>query len=174
MISLRLWIAVLFGVFIFGSAVLFCPQAHAGGSGVAAPGAGGDIAPSGEPTARATRVQLGLGAGAAPDYEGSNDYKAVPMLFARVDWASGMFCHLEGASARMNVVPSPNWRLGPVLRYIPARGHVEDDNPSLTVEKKLFRKNGQIGGVKKFLALHSPCGDDHSSRIVEGGATPTA
>ena len=46
--------------------------------------------------------------------------------------------------------------------------------PSLTVGKKLFRNNGQIDGVKKFLALHSPRRDDHSSRMVEGMATPTA
>jgi len=27
---------------------------------------------------------------------------------------------------RVNLVPSPNWRLGPVLKYIPARDNVED------------------------------------------------
>ena len=128
--SLRLSIVVLFGVFMLGPAAFLCMQAHAAGSGVAAPGAGGDVAPSEEPTARGTRVQLGLGAGTAPDYEGSKDYKGVPMLFARVDWASGMFFHFEGASARMNLVPSPNWRLGPVLRYIPARDHVQNDRVS--------------------------------------------
>jgi hypothetical protein len=49
-----------------------------------------------------------------------------------------------------------------------------DLDSSLTVGKKLFRNNGQIAGVKKFLALHSPGGDNQSSRMVAGMATPTA
>ena len=128
--TLSVFVVVLFGTLFLGSAAFLCTQAHAAGAGVAAPGAGGDVAESAEPTAKATRVQLGLGAGVAPDYEGSKDYKGVPLLFARVDWPSGMFFHFEGASARMNLVPSPNWRLGPVLRYIPARDHVQNDQVS--------------------------------------------
>jgi outer membrane protein len=123
--GLRLLMAVVFGATLFGSAAFLCRQAQA--AGVVSPGTGGDMAPAQEPTAKATRVQLGLGAGVVPDYEGSKDYKGAPWLFARVDWPSGMYFLLEGASARMNLVPSPNWRLGPVLRYIPAREDVQND-----------------------------------------------
>ena len=122
----RLMIAVVFGVTLLVSGSLCCTAAQAG-STVGSIGAGGEALPESQPTTKGTQVQLGLGAGLAPDYEGSADYRAVPLLYARVDWASGMFLHLEaGSGLRANLVPSPHWRLGPVLKYIPARENVED------------------------------------------------
>jgi len=122
----RLLIAIVFGATLLVSASLFCAAAQAG-STVGSIGAGGEALPESQPTAKGTQVQLGLGAGLAPDYEGSDDYRAVPLLYARVAWESGMFLHLEaGSGLRVNLVPSPNWRLGPVLKYIPARDNVED------------------------------------------------
>lgn len=123
----RLLIAIVFGVTLLGSASLFCTAAQAG-STVGSIGAGGEALPESQPKAKGTQVQLGLGAAVAPDYEGSDDYKGVPLLFARVAWESGMFLHLEaGSGLRVNLVPSPNWRLGPVLKYIPARDDVQDN-----------------------------------------------
>jgi MipA family protein len=122
----RLLIAIVFGATLLGSASLFCTGAQAV-SAIGSVGAGGEALPESQPKAKGTQVQLGLGAGVAPDYEGSDEYKGVPLLFARVDWASGMFLHFEaGSGLRVNLVPSPNWRLGPVLKYIPARDNVDD------------------------------------------------
>jgi outer membrane scaffolding protein for murein synthesis (MipA/OmpV family) len=124
--GLRLLIAIVFGVTLMGSAFLFCTAAQ-GGSTVGSIGAGGEALPESQPKAKGTQVQLGLGAGLAPDYEGSVDYRGVPLVFARVARESGMFLHLEaGSGLRVNLVPSPNWRLGPVVKYIPARDDVED------------------------------------------------
>ncbi len=122
---LGLYIAVLFGVLVLGSAAFVCTQAYAAG-GVGGWGGSGETAPEYQAKAKGTQVAVGLGVGAAPDYEGSDDYKAVPLLFARVNWESGRYLHFEGAALRANLVSSPTWRLGPVVRYIPAREHVED------------------------------------------------
>jgi len=126
--GLRLLLAAVFGVFVLSSAVFFCTQVHAAAMGASSLGSGGEALPESQPKAKGTQVQLGLGAGIAPDYEGSEDYRAVPLLYARVDWASGMFLHLEaGSGLRVNLIQSPTWRLGPILKYIPARDHVEDN-----------------------------------------------
>ena len=123
----RLLIAIVIGATLLGSASLFCTAAQAA-STVGSIGAGGEALPESQPKAKGTQVQLGLGAGLAPDYEGSSDYKGVPLLYARVAWESGMFLQLEaGSGLRVNLIPSPNWRLGPVLKYIPARDNVEDN-----------------------------------------------
>lgn len=122
----RLLIAIVFGVTLMGSVSLFCPAAQAA-SAVGSVGAGGEALPESQPKAKGTQVQLGLGAAIAPDYEGSDDYKGVPLLYARVAWESGKFLHLEaGSGLRVNLVPSPHWRLGPVVKYIPARDDVKD------------------------------------------------
>ena len=126
----RLMIAVVFGVTLLGSAGLFCSAAQAG-SPVGSVGAGGEPAGDYEAAkAKGTQVSLGLGAGAAPDYEGSNDYTPVPLLFARVAWESGMFLRFEGGTLRANLVPSHTWRFGPVVKYIRPRDHVEDKKVS--------------------------------------------
>jgi OOP family OmpA-OmpF porin len=70
---------------------------------------------------------LGLGVGAAPDYEGSNEYKAVPLVQARLNFEKGYYISLFGNSLRANVVPSKNWHLGPMVRYRAERDDVKDD-----------------------------------------------
>jgi outer membrane protein len=123
--STMLSAAVLVGVLVCILVPFLCTQTYAAG------GVGG-LAPSGEvyeeyqPQAKGTQVAVGLGIGAAPDYEGSDDYRAVPWLFARVNWESGRYLYFEGAALKANLVSSPTWRLGPVVRFIGARAHVED------------------------------------------------
>ena len=99
-------------------------------------------------TAKGTQVTLGLGAGAAPDYEGSNDYDAVPLLFVRVNWESGMYFHLEGNSMKLNLVPSPKWRLGPAVRYIRERDNVKDDEVDDLDKVDAAVMVGGFGGVR--------------------------
>ncbi len=70
---------------------------------------------------------IGFGVGGAPDYEGSDDYEAVPALFGQYNFASGRYVELGGApstgsAARLSfdIVPddwSTTWELGPLLQY---------------------------------------------------------
>ena len=48
------------------------------------------------PTIQAADISVGGGVGAAPDYEGSKDYKAVPVPVADVKYGNGMFMKLFG------------------------------------------------------------------------------
>ncbi len=59
---------------------------------------------------------LGLGAGIAPDYEGSEDYDFVPIPLARAQ-KGYRFGQLLGLKVESNLVNHPNWRVGPSLNY---------------------------------------------------------
>ncbi len=52
---------------------------------------------------------LGLGAGIAPDYEGSEDYDFVPIPLARAQ-KGYRFGQLLGLKVESNLVNHPNWR----------------------------------------------------------------
>ncbi len=65
---------------------------------------------------------VALGASAAPDYEGSDHYTALPALFGRYNFAEGRYLALVGGAdaARsgrlvLNLVPDSNWEMGPLL-----------------------------------------------------------
>ena len=64
------------------------------------------------PASQAADVSVGGGVGFAPDYEGSEDYEAVPVPFADVKFGNGMFVKLLGLNLRANLIPSAMWRLG--------------------------------------------------------------
>jgi outer membrane protein len=70
---------------------------------------------------------LGLGVGYAPDYEGSDDYQAVPLLQARFNLSNDMYFSLLGTTARLNLIPSEAWHFGPLLRYRAERNDVDND-----------------------------------------------
>ncbi len=72
------------------------------------------------------QFSLGLGLGAVPDYEGSKDYTALPLFFARVDWHE-LFLELEGTTLRANLIPHPVLRAGPVFQVRLERDDVEND-----------------------------------------------
>ena len=80
-----------------------------------------------EPAVQAADISLGLGAGLAPDYEGSEDYEAVPIPYLTVNWANHMSVRWVGSKARVNLVPSPNWKGGVVSEFIPERDDVDSD-----------------------------------------------
>lgn len=75
---------------------------------------------------RVWEVEVGAGVGFAPDYEGSDDYEAVPQLYVRAQ-REHFFVELEGLNLRANLVPHPALKAGPVLRYRPERDDVEND-----------------------------------------------
>ena len=77
--------------------------------------------------AQDTQIALGLGVGAAPDYEGSEDYEAVPIPYVNVNWSNHMSINWLGNKAKVNLIPSPIWRGGPVGEYIQERDDVDND-----------------------------------------------
>ncbi len=77
--------------------------------------------------AQDTKVAAGLGVGAAPDYEGSEDYEAVPIPYLSVGWSNHMSINWLGNKVKANLIPSPFWRGGVIGEYIDKRGDVEND-----------------------------------------------
>jgi outer membrane protein len=74
------------------------------------------------------KMSVGVGIGMAPDYEGSEDYTAVPLLMLRAKDESGRFVEFTGKILRLNVLPSKTASLGPVLHYRMERDDVDNDN----------------------------------------------
>lgn len=89
---------------------------------------------------------FGLGAGYVPDYEGSNEYKVVPLLQAHVNWRQGYFLSFLGNTLKANLIPSQNWHLGPLLRYRMERDDVEDDEVDEMKKVDAAVETGLFGG----------------------------
>ena len=72
---------------------------------------------------------VGAGAGYAPDYEGSADYAAVPLWSVRIGnlYGPATYVDLFATKLTSNLLPHPHLRLGPLVEYIPKRGHVENN-----------------------------------------------
>ena len=79
------------------------------------------------PAVQAAEVSVGLGVGAAPQYEGSEDYSAVPIPYVDVKWSNHMSINLLGNKAKVNLIPSPIWRGGVIGEFIPERAEVDDN-----------------------------------------------
>jgi len=76
--------------------------------------------------AHAADVSLGAGVGLAPDYEGSEDYAAVPLPYVSVAWSNHMAISLLGNKAKVNLIPSPIWKGGLIGEYIGKRDDVDN------------------------------------------------
>lgn len=81
-----------------------------------------------EPVSMTHGMGLRVGAGPAfePDYEGSDDYDAVPLLMARLDWSGGPYVEFLGNRIIANLMTSDTWEIGPLLRYRSSRSSVSD------------------------------------------------
>lgn len=75
----------------------------------------------------ATEHRVGLGFGAVPDYEGSEDLQGIPMLMLKGKYDSGRSFTLMGTNLRTNIVPNHKYSFGPVLNYRQGRDDVEND-----------------------------------------------
>lgn len=86
------------------------------GLALAQPASTGDVVFDPADTSRdqGVNVTLGAGAGAAPDYEGSDDYELVPLWNLRVAnlYHPKTFVQVIGPRLRSNFLPSDHWRLG--------------------------------------------------------------
>lgn len=80
-------------------------------------------------TAESIKVKesvVGLGIAFVPDYEGSEDYTAIPIINARLNLNNNMYIGFLGNTLRANLVPSQEWNAGPLLRYRPERNDVDN------------------------------------------------
>jgi outer membrane scaffolding protein for murein synthesis (MipA/OmpV family) len=75
-----------------------------------------------------TVYTLGLGIAFAPDYEGSEDYQAVPLWNLRVGklYHPDTFLQVLGPTLRSNLLPDDHWRLGVSGRYQPDYDNVDN------------------------------------------------
>ena len=64
--------------------------------------------------ASAVDLRIGLGAGIAPDYEGSDDYTGIPLWNLTVSdlYHPDTFVALVGTSLRSNLLAHPNLQIG--------------------------------------------------------------
>jgi outer membrane scaffolding protein for murein synthesis (MipA/OmpV family) len=129
------------------------------------------------PAAQAADVSVGGGVGVAPDYEGSKDYKAVPVPAADVKFDNGMFMKLFGLNLRANLLPSKMWQLGPVVNFRGERNDVENDAVDDMTKVDATSELGIFGGLvynKWFVSLEilsDTGGDAHEGWYskVKGG-----
>ena len=99
------------------------------------------------PGAQAADVSVGGGIGFKPDYEGSEDYEAVPVPFVNVNFNHGMYIKLLRLNLRANLIPEKTWSLGPVYNYRAERDDV--DNSAVDDMKKVSDAN-ELGGFGGF------------------------
>ena len=90
---------------------------------------------------------IGLGAGFAPDYEGSEDYQGVPMLLLKGSYDSGRSFNLTGTNLRVNVVPSKVYSFGPVLNYRMKRDDVDNSRVDAMKDVDAAFEAGVYAGV---------------------------
>ena len=77
----------------------------------------------------AVELTLGLGAAYAPDYEGSDDYAAVPLWNIRVGdlYHPDTYFQVAGLGFSSNFLPNPHFRLGLTGAYVADYNDVDDD-----------------------------------------------
>lgn len=74
----------------------------------------------------AAKHTFGLGAGFAPEYEGSDDYQGVPMLMLTGNYDSGRSFSLMGTNLRVNILADKKFQFGPILNYRMGRDDVDN------------------------------------------------
>jgi outer membrane protein len=75
--------------------------------------------------------EVGLGAGIAPEYEGSEDSKGYPLPYLNLRFQNDMSLEWIANLMRFNVIPSRTFKLGPIGQYIQERDNVDNN----TVDK---------------------------------------
>ena len=126
-------------------------------------------------TAWAGKYAAGLGAGMAPDYEGSEDYTAVPALMFKGNYDSGRYFSLLGTNFMLNVIPSETFSFGPALNYRMERDDVDNDQVDAMDKIDSAFEAGAFGGfnINNFilrLEVLTDVSDEHDGTLVKGTA----
>ncbi|MFO1038354.1 MAG: MipA/OmpV family protein [Geminicoccaceae bacterium] len=96
----------------------------------------------------AKKWSVGLGAGFAPDYEGSSDYQAVPLwnVVVRDLYGPTTNIRLFGPQLLSNLIPSPNWRLGPMAQFVRDYDNVKNNDVQHLEDVSSSFLIGLVGG----------------------------
>lgn len=117
------------------------------------------------------KFSLGAGVGAAPDYEGSDDYEAVPIILARAQQGH-RYLDLVGTTLRANLIGSPVFSAGPVINYRGERDDVESDavddldNVDEAIELGAFL-GFTYQGMLARISVTQDVNDAHEGMLVE-------
>jgi MipA family protein len=85
---------------------------------------------------------VGIGVGMAPDYEGSNNYKAVAAPFFKFNLGGERSLTLRATELSANLLDHPFLRFGPILNYRFGRDHNVEDR----VVKHMAEIDGAVEG----------------------------
>jgi MipA family protein len=124
------------------------------GVAVAQPASTGDaVDPVDTAPGDGIRVTLGAGAGVAPDYEGSDEYEAVPLWNLNVSnlYHPKTYVQVFGPLLRSNFIPDDHWRLGVAGQFIKKRDNVHNNQVDRLKSVDASAMLGLIGGYD-FLA----------------------
>lgn len=115
---------------------------------------------------------IGMGAGLAPDYEGSADFRLYPIPQARFNWADGCHINLLGPVIRVDLAPSEIFGFGPMLRYRPERGSVDDEKVRLLDKVDAATEAGVFGTFTSgrfflYAAASRDTGDAHDGFLAD-------
>jgi outer membrane scaffolding protein for murein synthesis (MipA/OmpV family) len=110
---------------------------------------GVDTVDVGEKPQERVTWDVGLGVGAVPDYEGSEDYVGVPLLFARATCPTGRYVEFLANRLEANILANDMWSFGPMIRYRVKRDDdVDNDQVALMREVDESIEAGAFLGVK--------------------------
>jgi outer membrane protein len=87
------------------------------------------VVPETEARTRGTQWTIGLGAAAVPQYQGAEDYRAVPLWNIRAQnlYHPDTYAQLFATMFTSNLIAHSGFRLGPMAQFIPKRGNVDND-----------------------------------------------
>ena len=91
------------------------------------------------------KLSMGAGAGLIPDYEGSDDYTGIPLLFGEAMWDSGRYLKLNGSKLRANILSSERLRFGPVANYRLGRDDAVDVDDKKVKRMKKVDDSFELG-----------------------------
>jgi outer membrane scaffolding protein for murein synthesis (MipA/OmpV family) len=115
---------------------------------------------------------IGLGVFSVPDFYGSSKNKAAAAPIARYSWDGTSYVQLLGPELSANLLPTPEWRAGPLIRFRPRR---DDDVDDAIVKRMRPIPSATEMGV--FAAYHMPLDPNHPlHKLVFSGdivANPT-
>lgn len=118
---------------------------------------------------------IGMGAGLAPDYEGSAAFQFYPLPQVRFNWADGCYINLFGPVIRADVIPSRTFGFGPMARYRPERRSVEDEKVRLLDKVDAAMEAGvfatlTFGRFFLYAAANGDTGDAHDGFTADVSA----
>ena len=126
-------------------------------------------------TDKKNKANLSVGAGFAyiPEYEGANDYMAVPFPLFSLDWNSGQYVRLVGLDIEANILGKKhkNWEFGPKLSFKPGRDNDIENINVANLEEIDFSISAGLFAQYKFAKGFDVRGEyTHDiSGVSEGG-----